>query len=194
MTIHIKTAHGVSNKHYGGTQWTVWPHGIGQGNGHGPVIWALISSPLLKIMRYKGFGTSINSPISNEKLKMAGFSSVDDTDQCKMTMKNKDWHNQLQSTQKSLDLWESLLRTTGGAIEPTKSDWTKLKYIWVGGKAKLDIADPLDKLYMRNPDGEVKELIQKDPTFWIGLKNILLGFWGDSTGLTYVARKLILYC
>ena len=114
-------------------------------------------------MRYNGHGTSIQSPITNEKLEMAGFSFVDDTDQCEMTMCNTTWEHQMQKTQKSLNLWESLLRTTGGAIEPTKSDWTKLKYQWHGGQASLEPADQTDKLYMRSPDGNIKELLQKDP-------------------------------
>ena len=178
MNIHFKTAHGISKVKYGGTDWKIWPHGIGQGNGYGPAIWALISSPLLKIMRFKGFGTSIHSPISNEKLKMARFSFVDDSDQCEMTMANKDWTSQMCSTQQSLTLWETLLRTTGGAIEPTKSDWTKLKYKWQGGKVSLEEADPNDILYMRNPDGEVMELKQKDPTE----AREALGVWQMATG------------
>ena len=116
MKIYIKTAHGVSNVNYGGPKWNIWPHGIGQGNGYGPAIWVFISSPLLKIMRYNGYGTSIHSPITKEKMQMAGFSFMDDTDQCKMTMSNVPWEQQLNKTQESLTLWESLLRSTGGAI------------------------------------------------------------------------------
>ena len=45
---------------------------------------------------------SINAPITKEALRMAGFSFVDGTDQCKMTMENKNWEEQLQDTQKIL--------------------------------------------------------------------------------------------
>ena len=178
MRMHIKTAHGISRCSYGGPEWRMWPHGIGQGNGYGPAIWALISSPLLKIMRLKGYGTRINSPISMEKLNMSGFSFVDDTDQCEMTMANKDWQQHMNYTQKSLTLWESLLRTTGGAIEPSKSDWTKLKYKWYRGKAKLEGADPNDKLFMRSPDGVIQELVQKEPSD----ARETLGVWQTATG------------
>ena len=128
MKINIKTAHGVSAINYGGEEWDIWLHGIGQGNGYSPAIWALISYPLLQIMRNQGYGTYIHLPITKESLKMSGFSFVDDTDQCKMTMRNKDWDKHTRSTQDSLALWESLLHTIGRAIEPTKSNWTKLKY------------------------------------------------------------------
>ena len=188
MRIRIKTAHGISKTQYGGSDWKVWPHGIGQGNGYGPAIWALISSPLLTIMRKQGHGTSIHSPISNEKLTMAGFSFVDDTDQCEMTMRNKSWENQMLMTQKSLNLWETLIRTTGGAIEPSKSDWTKLKYRWTGGRAVMEKADQNDKLFMRSPNGDVKELTQKEPDE----ARETLGVWQTATGNeTTQTQKLI---
>ena len=63
MTMRIKTVYGISELEYGGEAWEDFPHGIGQGNGYGPAIWAAISSPLLKIMKEKGYGTHIKSPI-----------------------------------------------------------------------------------------------------------------------------------
>ena len=178
MKMKIKTAHGVSETTYGGNEWEIWPHGIGQGNGYGPAIWALISSPLLTIMRQQGYGTNIHSPITKETLQMSGFSFVDDTDQCEMMMTNRDWTSHKIATQESLTLWESLLRSTGGAIEPTKSDWTKLKYTWQRGIANLEAADENDKLYMRNPEGDIQELIQKDPNE----ARETLGVWQTASG------------
>lgn len=158
MEMKIRTAHGISKVKYGGLEWEKFPHGIGQGNGYGPAIWALISSPLLYILREKGYGTSIESPITREALRMAGFSFVDDTDQCEMTTNNREWSEQLLDTQKSIDMWESLLRTTGGAIEPTKSDWTKLKYKWKGHNIVLEKHKEEEKLYMMGLNGQREEL------------------------------------
>jgi hypothetical protein len=129
-------------------------------------------------MRLKGFGTNIYSPITKEDLQMAGFSFMDDTDQCEMVMKNREWTVHKRVTQDSLDLWESLIRTTGGAIEPTKSDWTKLKYTWQKGKAIIEKADKEDKLYMKNPEGVTEELEQKDPN----MARETLGVWQTATG------------
>lgn len=143
---------------YGGLEWETLPYGIGQGNVYEPAIWALICLPLLYLMRKKGYGMSINAPITKEALRMAGFSFVDDTDQCEMTMEFKNWEEQLQDTQKSIDLWESLLRTTGSAIEPTKSDWTKLKYKWKGHNTVIEKHQKEEKLYMLGPNKQKEEL------------------------------------
>ena len=71
-----------------------------------------------------------------------------------------------------------MIRSTDGAIEPTESDWTKLKYKWSRSKATLELANPNEKLFMRNLDGKVKELIQKDPK----VAQEILGVWQTVTG------------
>jgi hypothetical protein len=42
----VHTGFGDFKTHYGGKVWLVPIHGIGQGNGAGPAIWAVISTPL----------------------------------------------------------------------------------------------------------------------------------------------------
>ena len=121
-------------------------HGIGQGNVYGPIIWAGISSPLLKILREKGSGVKITAPISKEELKMAGYSFVDDTDQIELNSDEVVWENVLRNAQSGLELWECLLRTTGGAIEPSKTDWVRILHEWKNGIAKLAEANQDDEL------------------------------------------------
>ncbi len=53
---HVRTAFGDSPLFHGGAKWTVLPHGIPQGNGASPSIWAVVSTPLLNILRRKKFG------------------------------------------------------------------------------------------------------------------------------------------
>ena len=50
MEMSIRTVYGDSKQKYGGKKWKKFPHGIGQGNGYGPAIWAAISCPLLKLL------------------------------------------------------------------------------------------------------------------------------------------------
>jgi hypothetical protein len=80
MKHHVRTTYGDSGSYYGGDKWTIKPHGCGQGNGYGPELWACISSPLLHILRRKGYGTSFNTPLSDQFIHFAAFSFVDDTD------------------------------------------------------------------------------------------------------------------
>ena len=51
----IRTAFGVSDKTYGPNRDPPL-QGIGQGNGAGPAGWAVISTPLINMMRTAGFG------------------------------------------------------------------------------------------------------------------------------------------
>jgi hypothetical protein len=51
----VRTIYGYSEIGYGVTLWVVPSHGMGQGNGAGPTIWAVISTPLLNQMR-QSFG------------------------------------------------------------------------------------------------------------------------------------------
>jgi hypothetical protein len=46
----VRTAHGDSSLSYGGNNWVVPMHGIGQGNGVGPAIWAVVSTPTLNLL------------------------------------------------------------------------------------------------------------------------------------------------
>ena len=59
----IRTAYGVSERNYG--QHHSPPlQGLGQGNGCAPAGWAVISTPLINLMRTAGFGFNILSALS----------------------------------------------------------------------------------------------------------------------------------
>ena len=72
----------------------------------------------------------------------------------KTAIKGEALEQLFQRAQKGLDLWESLLRTTGGALEPTKSDWVTIKHEWKDGNSRLEKGGliPTD-LTVRNPAG-----------------------------------------
>jgi hypothetical protein len=55
---NIQTAYGDSSITYGGGNlWVVPLQGIGQGNGAGTPLWAIVISPLLEMLQTAGFGT-----------------------------------------------------------------------------------------------------------------------------------------
>jgi hypothetical protein len=51
----VRTIYGDYKSGYGGTLWAVPYYGVGQDNGAGPAIWAVFSTPVLKMMKDEGF-------------------------------------------------------------------------------------------------------------------------------------------
>ena len=54
--------------------------GMGQGNGAAPAGWAVISTPMLEIMKKHGHCMAFKALISGEELKIVGFAFVDGKD------------------------------------------------------------------------------------------------------------------
>jgi hypothetical protein len=91
--------------------------GVGQGNGAGPQIWALVSTPVLNMLRSQGLGASFVSALSRQHTTLVGFAFVDDTDL--VTLGHDMSLEEVKSRiQESLIAWEGGIRATGGAIEP----------------------------------------------------------------------------
>jgi hypothetical protein len=85
MTHTIWTAYGTSNVTWGGQE--LWafpfdhpPRGLGQGNGAAPAIWALVSTPVLNILREQGFGAAFRLAISGKEFHLVGYAFVDNSD------------------------------------------------------------------------------------------------------------------
>jgi hypothetical protein len=127
----VRTGFGDSKGHYGGAVWLVPIHSIGQGNGAGPTIWAVVSTPLLNVLRDKGFGCEIICPQSSKFFKFVGYAFVDDTDiiQSALIETPELAKQQLQS---AIDTWEISLKTTGGALVSEKTVWWLVSFVWNG--------------------------------------------------------------
>ena len=160
MEHHIRTAKGDSTRTYGGTTWIKLPHGIGQGNGSGPAIWACVSTPLFEALRAEGYGVNITTPISTLLLNITGFAFVDDTDLIQ-TMGTLSTEYELSlKAQAQLLTWEELLRTTGGAIDPNKSDWLFIRYRWKQGEWTYETKPYPLNLTVRDKEKTVQPLRQ----------------------------------
>ena len=202
----IRTAHGDSTIQYGGLAWIRLPHGICQGNGAGPAIWACVSSPLFEILREEGYGVQHTSPISGVLFNLAGFAFVDDADLIQSMQNQSESSEQLvKKAQSGLKLWEELLRTTGGAIDPKKSDWAMLHFKWHHGKSSIAKGKTKYNLNVRNKSGLVQPLKQLAPSTaretlgcWIALdgnkkkqRKILVGKakrWGQRLQVSHLNR------
>ena len=164
ITHRVRTHFGVSEATFGGIQGQPFLHGVGQGNGAGPAIWAVVSSPLLDLLRSKGFGTKLRTPITNQRCHIAAYTFVDDTDICELPESRDTTLEQVaQSMQEALDVWEGGIRATGGALVPSKSHWYLLDFKWKQGQwAYKKITDK--DVYILNPDG-VREKLEHLP-YW----------------------------
>lgn len=163
MKHRIRTIFGDSEEYYGGDKWegNIKPAGNGQGNGNGPGLWAGISSICLDIMREEGYGREMESAITQSTILLTGFAFVDDTDLIQIGTTTTET---LKTAQEGLILWEQLMRATGGALEPTKSDWVMVNYQQHQGKWRLEPKKESRQLQVRGPDDVVQPLRQLSPT------------------------------
>jgi Reverse transcriptase (RNA-dependent DNA polymerase) len=161
MKHYVRTAFGDSTKHFQAAR--VHPvaiQGIGQGNGAGPQIWAVVSTAILNCLREAGAGATFLTPLTQEELKFVGYAFVDDTDLL-ITGDNEahggDWT--INAMQHSLKEWEGALRATGGALEPAKTFWYSVDFKWTNGEWEYcKCADTPGSLKVRNPAGEIQQI------------------------------------
>ena len=164
MRHFTSTAFGTSSQYYDTLLLMEILNGILQGNCFGPGTWAAVSTPLLDMIRGEGFGMNIKGPISNEPLHIAGFSFVDDTDVVQTAPNTESRHDLIENTQKSINLWEGGLRTTGGALVPSKSDWTLIDFEVKEGEWHYTPSIPNEKLSVKDSSGQRYNLKQLDAT------------------------------
>jgi hypothetical protein len=166
---HVRTAYGVSSKTYGGGNIkgiNMPMHGIGQGNGAGPAIWAVISCLILEIMHKQGYVATFMSAISWMSIALCGFLFVDDADLLFTAPTTHQRGEEIaESAQRHLDEWEGLIRATGGALVPSKSFWYLVDFQWDGTDwIYRDTADMPASISVRNTAGTAyEELTRKNP-------------------------------
>ena len=177
MKHKVRTAYGDSEDTYGGED-DDDPHGASQGNAAGPAIWALVSSPLLDILRERGYGARFISPLKKEFFNMCGFAFVDDTDTIQTVPHRTTTEELVKLTQEELDLWETLIRSTGGAIVGEKSDYTVINWVWRNGKPYYEPIKSETVMTVRNEHGE-KETLEHLPTH---TARRTLGVWQAADG------------
>jgi len=131
---HVHMLYRDSTIWAGNEIWAVPVMGIGQGNGTGPQSRAVISTPILDLLWQEGYGAAFKAVMSSDQIQFIGYSFVDDTDliQTRLTI-NSMAGNTLPLMQAALDLWNSSLSTTGGALVPEKSFWCSIDFKWSSG-------------------------------------------------------------
>ena len=97
-------------------------HGIGQGNGIGPAIWALLSMLIFNQVRKRGYGVFLKTALSGELYHFMGYAFVDDCDLCVTDNPDEPKADSIHTImQASLRSWDNGIWASGGALVPSKS-------------------------------------------------------------------------
>jgi hypothetical protein len=96
------------------------------------------------------------SSISNLALWIVCFTFVEDADAVQTTQTvEQTGEDEIQQLQPAVDQWEALLQASGGAIEPSKSWWVLVDFVWDNN---------LDNFRYRSTDAMPGELTVRDHT------------------------------
>ena len=134
-----RTVYGDSEKTFGGSDpgYKFKPQGMGQGNGAGPSVWSTVSSRMFEVLHKNNHSTRFHSPLSKgSKIDICGFAFVDDSDIIAGLNNSNDPETTVNKMQRVIDCWEGVAKTTGGALEPSKSWWYLIHFQWNDGKWK----------------------------------------------------------
>ena len=137
----IRCAYGQSSMTYG-TDYAGKPmQGVYQGNGAGPIIWAVVSSPTLQIL--DGFGTFFQMAISQQQIRIVGYAFVDNTDLIQTSKDGQTFVEVNEEMQNAMNLWEGLIKNTGGALATDKCQWWGIDFVWNDGKWRYKTKEEL---------------------------------------------------
>ena len=140
--------------------------GTGQGNGASPTIWAVVSTPVLDMLRKAGCVCAFKSAITGEGMVFVGFAFVDDTDKMVTCPSPDGTHEEvLELIQKTADEWEGGMRATGGAVGSDKSFWCLIGFNWKDGNwSCASNGDLPAAITVLDEDGERQTLTRLEPT------------------------------
>jgi hypothetical protein len=188
MKHFIRTAYGDSREFY--HEQDVPFHGILQGNGAGPTIWAMVSSPLLDRMREKGHGIQIMS--DGGFITIPAFAFVDDTD---LAQDNEN-DDGIESTQRAVSEWEDALRATGGLLVPHKCKFFVVEHTWTN-KDNWKIVDEIHnevELRIQDDDGNSHPIQQLPATASELALGIMFSPSGNMDGeVKYLKEKAMIW-
>jgi hypothetical protein len=149
MAHYVRTVFGISSDYFGGERdfdlFAIPMQLICQGNGAGPQIWALVSTPVLNLMRLEGYGflgrdLSLLGMLSLT-MPTLGFHSRHYDQGSSISRQMQDavtaWSDGLSATSRQMQdavmAWSYGLSATGGAQAPQKSFWYLVDDKWKQG-------------------------------------------------------------
>jgi hypothetical protein len=167
MTHYVRTVYGDSELSFQSKEQHEESiiQGVGQGNGAGPTIWAVVSSPVLDMLREVDCVCNFRTAVTGEVVKFVGYAFVDDTDKVVTSPSpTATYKDVLELLQKAADTWEGGIRATGGAIGPEKSHFYLLDFVWKDGNFHYaSSAEAPASVSVLDKDGNRKPLQRIEP-------------------------------
>jgi Reverse transcriptase (RNA-dependent DNA polymerase) len=161
MSHTIRTSYGDSTQCY--KSCTEKFHGILQGNGAGPIIWAMVSTPILNKLRQQGYGATLTYPFSRKTKQIAAFAFVDDTDLIQdISQATEDFSAEPQG---AVNEWEANLHVTGGALVPSKCCWFGTSHKWQNDTWSIaSITERPGEVFIRTANGTRTPIQRYEPS------------------------------
>lgn len=139
----VTTAHGISKQTYGKHQRPPY-QGVGQGNGAGPAIWAVISTVIIAMMTTSGHGLHLLSAVTGTLITMVCYPFVDDTDLIQSADDVKEAGGRVaEKMRTAVNIWEGGIRAAGGALVPLKCHWYLIDFQWIAKIWKYRTAEDM---------------------------------------------------
>ena len=162
---YIRTIYGDSELCFSGELYVIPIQGVGQGNGAGPQIWAVVSTPILEMMRAEGHLCYFRAAISGDDISFVGFAFVDDVDLLVTSpIPEAEFTEIAERMQRSVTDWEGGLRATGGAIDPAKTHWYLIAFVWhMGNWRYASIDETPASIQVRDASGTLQTLERLAP-------------------------------
>ena len=141
MVYNVRTAYGDSDQTVGGPLYAIPfahpPQTLGQGNGAAPDIWAVVSTPVLEMLREAGHGAQFKLVLSGNEVKLVGFAFVDDFNSLNTAADVCDaGFELLERTQGAMDTYVDASAALGSGVQPTKCWWWLIKFRWEDGELR----------------------------------------------------------
>jgi hypothetical protein len=163
---YFRTAFGDSKNFFSANNGDIPIQGVGQGNGAGPQIWALVSTPIFNMLCSMGLGIKLCSAISKQELLYVGLGFVDDAD---LAISDDDCtlaRDAARKLQAAVAAWEGGLQASGGALEPTKSLWYPIEFGWKAGEPFYKSVQEcnVEPIMVRDPSDNILPLQCLEPS------------------------------
>ena len=168
LNVNVRTAFGDSTLTNNSDLWVLpvdrTPQGALQGSTDGPVLWAIVSSPVIEYLRSLGCGVAYRCSLSGDKIKYVACAFVDDATHFQNSPTN-DVDDVIQRAQANHTILERMIQATSGAVNPSKTFWWLIDFQWSHGIWRLKtIAQKPATILSRDKFGHVCTIPRKNTT------------------------------